>query len=1176
MSERKWTDEQRQSIDARDGSLLISAAAGSGKTAVLIERIIQLITDEQNPVDVDRLLVVTYTRAAAAELRQRLSTALSKKMAEDPENRRYQRQQMLLPRAYISTVHGFCARILQEYAAQTDLPMGFRVAEENQTSLLAAQAMEEVLEENYRRRDPAFMALANQLNSGRNDYALRGAIEGAYTFMQAQPNPDRWLQQQIDAYAAVTPLEQTPWMQPILTHIDMLLEYAAHLWKKACDACVEGNVVAYIDHLEGECRQISHLREWLPTASYAELQATLGGFTFEALPRMSTKDPVELAIKKEVQTLRNEGKKVVELGASFVDSTESQCRDDLARMAPLVDALGRLVREYTARFTALKRQDKLLDYNDLEHETLRLLVDPVTDAPTPLAGELSRRFAHIMVDEYQDTNAAQEALFTALSRKEKNLFFVGDVKQSIYGFRQAMPFLFTKRRGAYGSYEKGAVDYSATITLKNNFRSRAGVTDTTNFIFRQLMNECFGGVTYDADDELKCSATYPDAHRPAEWMLLDKQAADAEGISAVQMEARQIAHRIREMMADTPISVGEDGFRPMEYKDVCILLRSRTHFSTYIQELAAMGIPAAADKSGGFLTTPEVRTAMSLLRVIDNPLREVELTAVMLSPLFGFTADDLAALRVAFGRYLPLYVAVEKMAAEGEDADLAARCGLFLACLRRLRVLAVSLPADGLLEAVYRETDMEAVFAARSGGRQRVANLHQLDRIARGFEQGGFRGLSAFVRYMDRLEEQGKDLGGGDTLGQDGVRLMTVHSSKGLEFPVVFLARLGSKGEREDSGPKLLFHHTTGIGMKLTDHEEGEQHLPLPYRGVLCARQLDEAAEELRVWYVALTRAKEKLVLVYTAKDPRAVIAKAETRLTDAPRLMPAVVLRASCPGDLLLTASLRHKDFVPYRQSAAVTTLSSEQAMAVTLYDTVAPLAPASAALAAAEDTALTATLRERMAYTYPYAPLLEVPAMLAASRLSHQKLSRQHVAQTPPAFLQEEGLTPAQKGTALHTFMQYADFAAAAADPMAEAGRLLTEGFLTAQQAAVLSEEKLRRFFGGDLYRRLAAAEETWREYHYILDVPAGSLNPDLPADMAAETVVVQGIADCVFREGDHLVLVDYKTDKVSAADELIDRYRSQMLFYKQALETIFGLPVTEMLLYSFALGKTVEVKV
>ena len=1172
MSERQWTPEQRQSIEARGGSLLISAAAGSGKTAVLVERIIQLITDPHNPVDVDRLLVVTFTRAAAAEMRGRLSAALSKKMAEEPDNLHYQRQQMLLPRAYISTVDGFCARLLQEYAGQTGLPIGFRVAEEGQAALLAAAALDEVLEENYRRRDPAFMALAAQLNTGRNDMALRAAVEGAYTFMQAQPFPDRWLQQQIDAYGAVTPLEQTVWMQPILQELDILLEYAAALSHRAYEVCVAADVEAYQDTLLNEYQTISRLRQKIAAATYDEMQAMVTDFAFSALPAVRAKDAAIAEARDEAKALREKVKKAMAKCAELFCGTEAECRADLAQMAPLADALGALVRQYTDRYVALKRQEKLLDYNDLEHEALRLLLDPDTALPTPLALELSQRFAHIMVDEYQDTNAAQDALFRAISRDSDNLFFVGDVKQSIYGFRQAMPYLFTGRRDAYAAYNGDNPVYPATITLKNNFRSRHEVTDTVNFLFRQLMGRRLGGVVYDESEELKCSATYPDADCATEWLVADKNAAAAEGISDAQAEARLIGHRIRQLMHE--MTVSESGTtRPLQYRDVCILLRGRTHIGEYLKELGRMGIPAAADKGEGFLSTPEVQTALSLLRVIDNPLREIELTAVMLSPLFGFTADDLAVLRVAFGRYLPLYVAAEKMAAEGEEPDLSARCALLLNRLRRLRVLAVSLPADRLLETVYRETDMEAVFAARSGGRQRVANLHRLDRIARGFEQGSFRGLSAFVRYMDRLQEQGKDMVGGDTLSQDGVRLMTVHASKGLEFPVVFLARLGGQGSNEDSRKKLLFHHKAGIGMKLTDDAEGEKHVPLPHRAVQCARRLDDKAEELRVWYVALTRAKEKLIAVCSLKDPYAALLKMEHNLTTDDTLLPAVILQAVSPGEMLLTAALRHPYFTSHRQISATTSLPAETRWQVTVCDTVAPLDAAVAEETVTEDTALTATLRQRTEYVYPYTPLLSVPAQLAASQLSHQKLHRQHIATNPPAFLQKEGMTAAQKGTALHTFMQYADFTAAADDPLAEAQRLLTEGFLTAQQAEVLPEDKLRRFFGSALYHRLAVADQVWREYHYILDVPAGSL-ADLPADMAEETVVVQGIADCVFREGDHLVLVDYKTDQVDTAAELVDRYRSQMLFYKQALETLLGLPVTEMLLYSFALGKEVPV--
>lgn len=1172
MSERVWTPEQRQSIDARGGSLLISAAAGSGKTAVLVERIIQLITDPAHPVDVDRLLVVTFTRAAAAEMRQRLSTALSEKMAQHPDDIYYQRQQMLLPRSYISTVHGFCTRLLQEYAGQTGLPVGFRVAEESQAALLAAQALDEVLEENYRRRDPAFMALAAQLNSGRNDSALRAAVEGAYAFMQAQPFPEQWLQRQIDAYSAVIPLEQTAWMQPILQELDMLLEYAAALCYRAYEISVASGLEPYLETLLGESRQLTHLREQLPTATYDEMQTLVTGFAFGRLAPVKNTDDAVVEAKQAVKDCRDDAKKLLARCADLFCGTESECRGDLAQMAPLADALGLLVRQFTDRYVALKRQEKLLDYNDLEHEALRLLLD-ADGAPTPLAEELSHRFAHVMVDEYQDTNAAQDALFTALSRNGENLFFVGDVKQSIYGFRQAMPFLFTHRRDTYAAYDEHNPTYPATITLKNNFRSRPEVTDTVNFLFRQLMGRRLGGVEYGEQEELKPSATYPAADAATEWLILDKNAAADEGISDVQAEARQIGGRIRRLM--TEMTVSEKGTaRPLQYKDICILLRGRTHIGEYVKELARMGIPAAADKSDGFLTTPEVQTALSLLRVIDNPLREVEMAAVMLSPLFGFTADDLALLRVTYGKYLPLYVAAERMSAEDAHPDLAARCTLLLSCLRRLRVLAVSLPADRLLESAYRETDMEAVFAARSGGRQRVANLHQLDRIARGFEQGGFRGLSAFVRYLDRLQEQGKDMAGGDTLSQEGVRLMTVHASKGLEFPVVFLARLGGQGSNEDSRKKLLFHHRVGIGMKLTDDAEGEKHIPLPHRAVQSARRLDDKAEELRVWYVALTRAREKLIMVYSVRDIDAALRKAQTHLLSEGALLPAVVLQAASPGEMLLTAALRHPGFAPYRTVAEVSSLPAETPWRITLCREVAPLDTAEAEDIAAEDTALTATLRQRMGYVYPYTALLGVPAHLAASQLSHQRLSRQHVAANPPAFLQQEGLTAAEKGTALHTFMQFADYAAAAADSEAEAQRLLSAGFLTPQQGEVLPHEKLRRFFDGTLYRRMTAAQEIWREYHFVVDIPAGTFT-DLPAELARETVVVQGIADCVFREGDRLILVDYKTDKVDTAAELIDRYRSQMLFYKQALEKIFGLPVAEMLLYSFALDAIVPVE-
>ncbi len=1169
MSKRKWTDPQRHSFTARGGSVLVSAAAGSGKTAVLVERIIRRVTDPVNPVDVDRLLVVTFTRAAAAEMRQRLSAALAEKMAAEPDNLHYQKQQMLLPRAYISTIHGYCTRLLQEQAGRAGLPVGFRVAEEGQAALLAAEALDTVLENSYQQRDPGFLSLAAQLCTGRDDNALREAVVSAYTFMQAQPFPDRWLQQQMDAYTAVTPLEKTPWMSFILRELDYIFEAAAHYAALACEAGQTDGLEPYWDTLAADRLAIQRVRDTLAGMPYDGMQQAVTTLVLGKLPAVRNKDAVVQDQKQQVQAYRKKIKSCLNEAAALFGGTEQQCRDELVRMAPMVEALGRLVREYDRTFIALKREQKLLDYNDLEHESLRLLLDPDTGAPTPLAVEQSRRFAEIMVDEYQDTNAAQDALFFALSRQGQNLFMVGDVKQSIYGFRQAMPAIFTDRRDTYARYQPEDTTYPATITLENNFRSRQTITETVNFLFDQLMRRRLGGVEYGQGEALVYSAPYTTADPTVDWLLVDKDAAADAELTDIQAEARCIGRKIHELLHTMTLTEnGEE--RPLTHRDICILLRGRTHLATYVKELTAMGIPTAADKGGSFLSTPEIQLAVSLLRVVDNPLREVELAAVMLSPLFGFTPDDLAALRVTHGRHTPLYAAAGHGAKEQDD--LADRCRYLLAELERYRLLAVSLPADRFLETLYRDSGIEAVFAARSGGHQRVANLRQLCRFARGFEQGGFRGLSAFVRHIDRVEEQGKDLFSGDTLAQDGVRVMTVHGSKGLEFPVVFLARLGGQGSNEDSRKKLLFHATAGIGMKLVDEETSEKFSPLPHTAVKSARRMDDCAEELRVWYVALTRAREKLVMVQSVRDVGKMLEKLEMSVTEDGVLSYGLI-HANSPGETLLMAALRHPAFGPLRQSPRVDMRMSGAVWQVEMCDDFSLPEVTATATNVTADPRLASQLIQRVNYMYPYRPLLEVPAMLAASQLSHEAMHRDHIAVSRPAFLQAEGLTPAQKGTAMHTFMQFADYTRAATDLEGEITRLTDAGFLTRRQADALYRDKLTGFFTGDLYARMVAAEEEWREYHFILSVPAGSL-ADLPDTMAGEPVVVQGIADYVFREGDGLVLVDYKTDRVKTGDELCDRYRQQMDFYQQALETILGLPVKERLLYSFHLNETVTV--
>ena len=1180
MSERKWTEPQRYSIETRGGSVLVSAAAGSGKTAVLVERIIRRITDEHDPVDVNRLLVVTFTRAAAAEMRQRLSEALAAKIAEHPEDERYQKQQLLLPQTAITTVDGFCAQLLRQYAANVGLPPRFKVAEEGEAALLAARAIDEVLEESYTRGDAAFLRLATLLGGSRSDADLRDAVQTAYTFMQAQAFPERWLRKQLDAYTAITPIEELEWVKPILTELEFTLESCIYRYSRMIELAQSGGLTAHADFLRGEQKHLEALKDSLREGDYECRLQRLAAFSFDRLPSTRNLDAVQTEIKGYVRDQRDKLKKKLATATKSLYSVD-EIRDDLAHLAPLVEVLGDLVQRFTERFTELKRQKKLVDYNDLEHECLRLLLDSETGQRTPLAEQLSLQFDEIMVDEYQDTNDAQDKLFCALSRDKSNLFMVGDVKQSIYGFRLAMPEIFTSRREEYGPYDPTSKRLPATITLENNFRSRETVTDAVNFLFRQLMQAAIGGVDYDKREALEYTANYVEAAGyETEWLLLDKMQASEECPDNEVAEARAIARRIREQM-DTLTVRDKNGQRPLRYGDICILMRNRATMSVYIKELNRLGIPVGAEKNGSLLSVPEVRTALALLRAIDNPLREIELTALMMSPLYGFTADDCARVRLiarAHKKREPLYSVLEQIAKGARDADepLCARCQRLIADLRRFRTLAVTLPADRLLERLYRDTALLAVFSARAGGRQRVANLHQLDRLARSFEQDGFRGLSAFVRYIDRLEEQGKDLCAGNSIGDDGVRLMTIHGSKGLEFPVVYLARMSGQFSTKDSKKKLLFHDKAGIGLRRVDEQAKTKGHTLPYDGALTARKLDERAEELRVWYVAMTRAKEKLCIVLTQSDLKKRLDLLEVALPPARALLPESILHAVSPADWFLSAALRHPSFAFLRQSPDTTvSLASKRDWRVEVFDpsslneeTVVEVVET-----AEPDAALTAELKARLGYSYPYTALARVPAKVAASQLSHEGLSRQHVADKRPDFLQQDGMSAAQKGTALHTFMQFADYTCAAADSAAEAARLVAAGFLSEHQAEVLPRDKIDRFFASDLYARMQASPDCRREFHFTVTVPANTV-ADEPLDSEGEEVLVQGIADCVFREGDGLVLLDYKTDRVSDAQELADRYRSQLQFYKQALEQIFELPVTQAVLYSFHLGTTVEV--
>lgn len=1186
MAERKWTPAQQNCIDARGGSVLVSAAAGSGKTSVLVERVIRRITDPQNPVDIDRLLIVTFTKAAAAEMKQRLSARLSDFIAADPENTRLQRQQMLLPTAAISTIDGFCTAFLREHFDACGISPRFSIVEGATATMLQNEALEETLEVFYAAAEDGFLQLSDLLNGRRDDSGVKTAILNTYNFIQAQAFPHRWLRQACSVPTDL-PLSDTVFGQYIrrfaADHLGFLAQMAAKSLKPLATL---SEAAAYYDRLRADVAVLEHTALTVRdiSNSWDTCISTIAAAIPDRLPSSkgidkSYTEPIKAAWTTVREDLR---KKILPL---FGES-EQQATLELAATAPKLSALCALTEAFDERYSAKKQQRQLLDFSDLEHLTLGLLCDEQTGLPTPLAKEAAAGYTEILVDEFQDTNAVQDTIFRMLNDPQNACFFVGDVKQSIYGFRQAMPEIFMAKKAAFSPFD--GKKYPAFITLGENFRSRKEVTGAVNFVFDQLMTPAFCGIDYqDGEGLIPANTTYPAADTDTEVLLLDSPFAEKE-VSADILEARLIAARIHELLTSGHVTEKEQ-LRPVKYSDICILLRSRgSHAAAIAAELNRLGIPTSTDVGTAFFAATEVQTALALLRTVDNPLRDIALATLLLSPIGGFTADDLAAVRIhakaATAEKRPTLYA-ELLLAVGADTTPAALRGQiqrFLHTLQHQRRLAVSMTADQLLTRLFEETGMLSAAAAGSDGEQRVANLRELIKLARDFEQNGFRGTSAFVRYLDRLETEKGDLSVAPRAAGEGnaVSIMTIHGSKGLEFPIVFMAHLFGEFNREASRQSLLLHGTAGAALTGYDAKTMTAHRTVSQSGVLTATRYTSLAEELRVLYVAMTRAKEKLITVFVKKNLPARLQKLVAYLPEGDTVDTPRMLAMTSPGDWLLAAFLRHPDATLLRFMAAepdVDTLACETALLCREYlpdDLPDTAVQTQSETENSPDPALIQTLKERLSYTYPYAALSTVPVKVAASELAHKETDAAFVATRRPAFLSEDGLTPAERGTAMHTFMQFADYTAAAADAEKEADRLYENGFLTAPQRDALDLTRIRRFFESPLYTRMCAANTVQREYAFTVPLSVTAFDSTLPDGLKNENMVVQGIADCLFEENGELVIVDYKTDRIKDPAALAALYKKQLDIYREALANILDKPVKETLLYSFHLGKVVKI--
>ena len=1163
MATIKFTPQQSRAIDHSGSALLVSAAAGSGKTAVLVERAVRILCREEDPVDADRLLIVTFTRAAAASLRAKLAQRLSAELAKRPGSGHLRRQRMLLQRAPICTIDSYCLQLLKTHFSALDIPADFTTADGPQLAQLRRQALADALENAY--NDPDFCAFADLYGKGRSDAMASRVVEQLHDFLSSMPRPEKVLEAFCAQWEEDAPLDATRWGQTLRTEARRAALCARELAAQNLEDLENDPAIdeAYRPALESDEAAVDALLDAIDAQpwdamceasralSYARLKA-VRGHSSETMTR----------IKERRDLLKDTLKRLQE---TIFLCSEEEFLQDRRTAAPLVRALVRAEREFNQRFYRAKLEEKMLEFSDVEQLALQLLQNE-DGTPTPLAAQLSEEFYQVMVDEYQDTNALQDTLYHCLAKPDgSNLFFVGDLKQSIYRFRQADPTIFQQKLDRFVEYGQPGPQ---KLFLDANFRSAPGVIGGVNAIFTPLMSRKLGGVDYGPGERLVPGLgeleNYGGYAGDCEFRLVqsERPAGDAE----------YIARRIRQLMdpASGFTVRGETGPRPPRYEDFCILLRSRGAFADYAARLESEGIPVYVDRAENLLDAPEIRPVASLLRVLDNPAQDVHLAAVMLSGMGGFTPDDLVALRLG-RKNGSFYGAV--MASEDEKVKA------FGQWLRTLRQLSQTMPVDRLMEEIFARTGCLAAAGAMPDGSARRENLRQFAAFAAGC---GGHGLAGVVRAMDAaLAGEGVP---GPEQGQSRpgcVTIMTVHRSKGLEFPVVFAADLGREFNKEDLRAAAVFHPQLGIGLTLRAGQGGT-YVTAPYRAVQSALAQEGLSEEMRVLYVAFTRARDKLVMTMPTKNALKLAQKMALRIfSGAPE--PYLLEHCASRGEWVMQAVMAHPQAQSFCRQLEVEVmpqpLASERELAdrftVSLEaDEVSEPAPACPVHLpeAAPDEALACALREHFAWQYPNEALTRVPAKVSVTALTHEAaeptLER-------PGFLYKEGLTAAEKGTALHAFLQHADLAAAAADPEGEARRQVEAKLLDESLYEKMDFSRLRQFFAGSLFARMQSAQKILREYEFITARPAADAAVDKTGDYGQAQVLVQGVADVILEFDDHLELVDYKTDRNKTPDQFIAAYRPQLLLYAAAIRRRFEKPLTKLTLYSFSLGREIDVQ-
>lgn len=1177
---REWTKEQLNAITATDGTVLVSAAAGSGKTAVLVERVIRMITAADNPIDADRLLVVTFTRDAAAEMKQRIADTLSKLLEDDPFNTKLIHQSKLLHTASISTIDSFCGDLVKEYFHTLGVSADYRIADTAELELMKTAAMDIAVEAFYNEGGAEFGELLDAFSGKGGDVNLRNTVMKIHSFLETQPFPDEWLDDMLQSYGERN-VADSIWGKIIIDYAIPAVAHCVNLCESSISLLLDGDDKLY-DKLEpiieDDQAYFQKLQRTLLSGDWDEILKAVHSFSAQTLraPKGYADDPIKLAVAANRDSVKDTVKRL----KKYFCRSAQEARDEFSDLQRLVRVLFDLTRRYISELNEIKRKKNVLTFSDIELLTVKLLASPDGMGgyeKTVQGYEISSRYDAVIVDEYQDINDVQNLIFNCVSRDEQNLFAVGDVKQCIYGFRQAKPQIFIDRKESFARFDDNAPQYPATIILDKNFRSRAEVCDTVNFIFSRLMTRDSAQMDYTVDEFLNPGFPYKPAEGcETEFAVIDKSAFEDE--SGIELEAAYIARRIREIMAsDMTVTVGDDTRRPT-YGDFAVMLRSaKNSAAAIVKALIDRGIPAYSEEKESVFDALEVKILLNLLRVINNPASDIALLSVLCSPIYGFTPDELAQMR-AKSRRTSLFASLEAFQSESQKA------AVFLSQLASLRSCACVTTVDELIGRALELTSLGAVTCAVSSGETPLKNLDLVRHFARSYEGGGAKTLSDFIGFIDRLVEGGIELPSAsinDADALNGVRVLSIHKSKGLEYPFCFLASTAKRFNKMDLNSDVLIDNVAGLGIK---RKQGVcRYNTLPRLAVEIEIERNELAEELRILYVALTRAREKLIIVGSIANAEKFITDTCSQLMFDSIIDPFTVTSAKKPLDwLTLCALCNPSSRIKMLGGAEQITIRGDYPVwdfrlindpeQLLLMDTADTFLRVASDKPVSEQN-YAEILSWNLAYQYPYAAATTLPQKVSASQIAHAE-SEDYYERiiAKPRFLSKAQSSAVERGSAHHLFLQYCDFSKARESIDSEIARLKGEGILSDEQAKLIDTAGLGKLVRNVLFDRVIASPKVYREERFTVKIHPSLISDDYPE--TNDEIVMQGAVDLAFEEDGRLVIVDYKTDRVRDINKLVTLYQKQLLLYKEALRQSLETEVSECLICSVALNDVIKV--